>query len=83
MKVAITKKDTLNGSELKLGAVIWAKVGSAGTTKGSQICIIWLSSKELMEMSIKVKNLSKCPINQVGCRKKGMIPELQWHRGMS
>ena len=40
MKVAITKEDTLSGSEFKLVVIVWTQIGVASTPKIFEIVVV-------------------------------------------
>ena len=80
MKRAIAKKDTLFGAKLELALVIWTEVRPASTPKNPERGIIGLNTKHAEQGRVFVENRSGHMVDEITCRKKGIIPKPEWER---
>jgi hypothetical protein len=83
VKTTIPKKSTLLRTELQLVFIVRTKVGPTGTTKNPKERIVTPIFKEALHGSLGLNNFAREAINQVDSCKKGFIPKLKRHGGIS
>jgi hypothetical protein len=80
MKTAISKKNTLFGSELQFALIIWTEIGPTCAPKNSKKGIITLLAKKTLYGSLRIDNLTRKAINEINSSKKGFIQKFERHR---
>jgi hypothetical protein len=83
VKVVVAKKGTPSRPKLKFMRIIWAKIGPARTPKHVKVRVVGISTEKKMEWSIIIKEICRGVVDEMSGGKKGLIPILQGHGGLS
>lgn len=75
MKVTVSDKNTLLGSELKLMGTVWSKIQPTRTSKGAKHAIVRFKSKETFKRSVTNNDFSRKSIYEKTYHLECIIPE--------
>ena len=82
MKVAISKKSALFGTELKFVLVIGSEVGPTSIPKNPKCGVIGFFMEQSLKRGLKLDNFARKAIDQKGSSNKRLIPKFYGHRGL-
>ena len=82
MQRTIAKEDTHLGTELKLVSIVLAETRPASTPKNPKGGVVGLNMKQTKQRCVLVENRSGHMVDEITCRKKGLIPKSEWERRM-
>ena len=78
----IAKENTHLGPKLKLVSIVLAETRPASTPKNPKGGVVGLNMKQTEQRCVLVENRSGHTVDEVTCRKKSLIPNPKWKRGV-